>query len=187
MRTPVRLWRDLGAKSFLAVQVLFLGSLSQAVLAPVLWSFWALSLGLPHPLSAFAGSPWMTALWSVFLASEIISLGIAVWAVSGPMHRHLIKWVPILHFYFPLASLSSYKALFELVAKPFYWDKTAHGVIDAEAALDTSPPSRLEHIPPLLIRLEPRAERPQAAIFTTRMRWVTPPLAAAASAFSDPA
>ncbi len=133
MRDPVRLWRELGAKGFLGVQILFLGSLSQAVLAPVLWSFWALSLKLPHPLAPLAGSGWMTALWGLFLVSEVVGLGVAVWAVRGPGHRHLIKWVPLLHLYAPLASLSSFKAVYEVVARPFYWDKTAHGMIDAHA------------------------------------------------------
>ncbi len=130
MRNPARLWRELGPKGFLGVQILFLGSLSQAVLAPVLWSFWALSLGLPHPFAALAGSGWMTALWLLFLTSEAVGLCVAAWAVRGPGHRHLIKWVPVLHFYAPLASLSSYKAIYEVVMRPFYWDKTAHGMID---------------------------------------------------------
>ena len=130
MRNPARLWRELGPKGFLGVQILFLGSLSQAVLAPVLWSFWALSLGLPHPFAALAGSGWMTALWLLFLTSEAVGLCVAAWAVRGRGHRHLIKWVPVLHFYAPLASLSSYKAIYEVVMRPFYWDKTAHGMID---------------------------------------------------------
>jgi len=187
MRDPMRLWRELGARSFLAVQILFLGSLSQAVLAPILWSFWALSLGLPHPFSAHAGSPWMTALWGIFLFSEVVNLGIAAWAVRGPAHRHLIKWVPILHLYFPLASLSSYKAAFELVAKPFYWDKTTHGVIDAATSLAPAPPRRRERFHPLLIRLRTWPPHPTRAIFSGRMRWIAPTARRRPSALADTA
>ena len=32
--------------------------------------------------------------------------------------------------YFPLASLAAYKALFEIATKPFFWDKTTHGIFD---------------------------------------------------------
>lgn len=50
MRSPVQLWRDLGPWRFLGFQVQFLGMLTQYLLAPMLWSFWLLALGLPHPL-----------------------------------------------------------------------------------------------------------------------------------------
>jgi hypothetical protein len=29
--------------------------------------------------------------------------------------------------YFPLGVVAAYKALWELAAKPFFWDKTQHG------------------------------------------------------------
>jgi glycosyltransferase XagB len=47
---PVALWRELGARGFFGFQVLFLGTLLQLMLAPVLWSLLAGPLGLPHPL-----------------------------------------------------------------------------------------------------------------------------------------
>jgi hypothetical protein len=40
-------------------------------------------------------------------------------------------WVPTLHLYHPLATLAAYKALWEMMHKPFYWDKTSHGHFDA--------------------------------------------------------
>ena len=38
-------------------------------------------------------------------------------------------------FYWPLACVAAYKAVFELAIAPFYWDKTEHGVdlIDGNA------------------------------------------------------
>ncbi|MCV2864858.1 glycosyltransferase [Albidovulum sediminicola] len=151
MRDPVRLWRELGARGFWGVQILFLGSLSQAVLAPVLWSFWALSLGLPHPAAAMAGSGWLAALWSLFMVSEAVTLASAAWSLRGRKHRHLIKWVPLMHLYMPLASLSSYKAIYEVVCRPFYWDKTAHGIIDG--AVGAGPARGGGTLKPALIRL----------------------------------
>ncbi|MEM6728115.1 MAG: glycosyltransferase, partial [Pseudomonadota bacterium] len=40
MRDPRALWRDLGAWGFLGVQILFVGTLSQFLLVPLLLSFW---------------------------------------------------------------------------------------------------------------------------------------------------
>lgn len=143
MRNPVALWRDLGAWRFWGFQIQFFGTLSQYLLAPVLWSFWLLSLGLPHPLRAPLSGIWggqaITALFAVFVISELISIGINMWAVRGAKHRHLMTWVPTLHVYFPLGCLAGWKAIYEVVVKPFYWDKTAHGIFEATETDDTSP------------------------------------------------
>ncbi|WP_291337143.1 glycosyltransferase family 2 protein [Albidovulum sp.] len=133
MRDPVRLWRELGPKRFLGVQILLLGSVSQALLAPALWTFWVLALGLPHPLAPAFPPGMLAALAVLFVASETVNIALGLWATRGAEHRHLMKWVPSLQFYLPLASLSAWKALGECVTKPFYWDKTAHGVVEARA------------------------------------------------------
>ncbi|WP_405406350.1 glycosyltransferase [Paracoccus sp. Ld10] len=142
MRDPAALYRDLGAWRFWGFQVQFLGALSQYLLAPVLWSFWLLTFGLPHPLRApletSVGSWAITGLFGLFVASELLSIFVGMRAVSGAKHRHLMAWVPTLHFYYPLGCLAGWKAIYEVVAKPFYWDKTAHGLFieagDAPAA-----------------------------------------------------
>lgn len=131
MRDPARLWRELGAWRFWGVQILFLGSLSQAALAPVLWTFWIRAFGVAHPLDRVLPSGAMTVLTGLFIAAEAVSIAVGLWAVRGPGHRHLMTWVPTLHLYFPLAALAAWKALYEVVARPFYWDKTAHGVVEA--------------------------------------------------------
>jgi cellulose synthase/poly-beta-1,6-N-acetylglucosamine synthase-like glycosyltransferase len=131
-RSPRRLMSDLGPWRFFGVQVLLLGTLSQFVLAPVLWSFWLLPMGLPHPLAGVIPMGLFLTLGGLFLLAEVINIAIGCAAVSGPKHRWLIPWVPTLHFYGPLGAVASYKALAELIARPFFWDKTAHG-LDADA------------------------------------------------------
>ncbi len=130
MRAPRALLRELGWWKFLGVQILFLGTLSQFLLAPVLWSFWALPLGLPHPLLNVMPIEMFYLLGAVFLLSEVLTIAVGVLAVSGPKHRWLRWWVPTLHVYFPLASLAAMKGFLEIAHRPFYWDKTMHGVFD---------------------------------------------------------
>lgn len=132
MRDPILLWRQLGAWRFFGFQVMFLASLSQYLLAPVLWSVWVLTLGLWHPLSEMMGAGPLIALSALFLASEAITLVVAAWAVRGRKHRFLLPWVPVLNVYLPLGTLSAWKAMYEVITCPFYWDKTAHGLFDTD-------------------------------------------------------
>jgi glycosyltransferase XagB len=71
---------------------------------------------------------------AIFLVSEAVTIAVGYLALRAPEHRHLRLWLPSLHGYFPLAVLAVYKALWELIRAPFYWDKTAHG--DHGAACD---------------------------------------------------
>ena len=127
MRQPRALLRQLGAWKFLGFQMHFVTALSQFLLAPLLWSLWLIVLGLPHPLLHFVSEDWLQTLGILFLGTELCTVAAAFVAVSGRAHRHLIFWVPTIHFYFPLGVLAAYKALYELVFAPFYWDKTQHG------------------------------------------------------------
>jgi cellulose synthase/poly-beta-1,6-N-acetylglucosamine synthase-like glycosyltransferase len=172
MRAPRRLLSDLGPKRFIAFQVQFLGALSQYLLAPVLLSFWLMALGLPHPLAAPLAGIWsghaVAALVALLLMAEAVNITIGLWAVRGAKRGHLRLWVPTLHVYHPLGCLAGWKAIYEAVVKPFYWDKTVHGVFDtaqaeagmaAEAAALPALPNPAIHLPgtvgiPLLGTLE---------------------------------
>ncbi len=133
MRAPRRLLRELGWKRFLGVQAFFLGTLSQFLLAPVLWSYWLIVAGLPHPAAPVLGPGVMTALLVLFLMTEAVNLAVGLLAVSGPKHRFLAPWVLSMPFYYPLGALAAYKALWELFLRPFWWDKTQHGKSPADA------------------------------------------------------
>ncbi|WP_343116842.1 glycosyltransferase family 2 protein [Ostreiculturibacter nitratireducens] len=134
MRDPALLWRQLGAKRFLGVQILFLGTLSQFLFAPLLWSLWLVPLGLPHPFADALRGSMLSGLTAVFLSTELLNVAVLAWAVRGPKHRHLLPWVPTLHVYFPLGALAAWKGIAEVLTRPFYWDKTQHGVFDQGVA-----------------------------------------------------
>lgn len=127
MRNPVELYRQLGHVKFWGFQAHFITALSQFVLAPFLWSFWLVLLGLPHPLDPLLPRAVLINFGLFFLLVEVITILVNATAVSGPKHRHLLAWVPTLHFYYPLGAIAAYKALYELIFQPFYWDKTQHG------------------------------------------------------------
>lgn len=128
MRRPVLLHRQLGAWRFWGFQAHFITALSQFVLAPFLWSFWLLLFGLPHPLEVVVPRAGLVVFGSLFLVVEVINIAIHTTAVSGPRHKFLMAWAPTMHFYTPLGAIAAYKALYELLLKPFFWDKTTHGL-----------------------------------------------------------
>lgn len=139
MRSPLRLWRELGPWRFFGFQLLFLGSLSQFALAPLLWSFWLALLGFWHPVTALL-APWAAwALAFTFVLSEVVTIAIGLLGCQKAGHLSLRKWVPTLHLYYPLGALASYKALFEIATRPFYWDKTRHGLHDSHEDLEHRP------------------------------------------------
>lgn len=125
---PRALLRDLGLIRFLGVQTLLLATFVQFACAPLLWSFWITLAGFDHPVSLTLGEPTAMFMAQFFLASALLNLAISMAAVSRKEHRHLMLYVLTLPFYFPMAAISAYKALKEMVLEPFYWDKTQHGV-----------------------------------------------------------
>ena len=136
MRRPGALWRDLGPAGFAFVQVLLLGTLIQAAAAPILWLFALSGAGL-IPAAALPAGNGALVLALALLACEGIGW-LTAWrgaALAGK--SRLALWLPALIPYFALATVSVAKAIGELVWSPFYWDKTAHGVL----AIPPLPPS----------------------------------------------
>lgn len=143
MRSPRALLKDLGLIRFLGVQTLFLATFSQFALAPLLWSLWLSFFGLPHPVADTLGPQVMNGIVAIFIFSELLNLGSSAVAVSGPRHRHLLAYIPTMPFYFALGALAAFKALYEFVRSPFFWDKTAHGHTEGSVNL----PMNSNHAP----------------------------------------
>ena len=129
MRDPGLLYRELGARRFWGFQILFAGTLSQFVLAPVLWSFWVMPFGVAHPMATYLQGWVLISVVGLFIISELTNMFVFALGVTKAKKMWLIKWIPTMHFYFPMAAVAAYKGFYELTCKPFYWDKTAHGIL----------------------------------------------------------
>ena len=138
MRDPRALWRALGPWAFAGVQVQFLGALLSVLLAPAILSCWVLAMGLGHPAGAVLPGWMLQGLVVVFISAAAIDVALALVALRSRHHRGLWCALPLMWAYWPLATLAAYKALWELIHAPHYWDKTAHGrytsAIDAVTA-----------------------------------------------------
>ena len=128
MRSPKRLWSELGPRRFFGFQALFLGTILHFLTLPLLVSFWAIPLGLPHPLANALPQIIWHGLVVTFITTEIATLAIAATGAARAGHKRLWPWIPFLHLYFPLAALAAYRAVWEMARNPFYWAKTEHGI-----------------------------------------------------------
>lgn len=125
MRAPRQLLRDLGLWRFLGVQAFYLSALAPFALAPVFWGFWLLYL-LPEHVPAGMTLP--QNILALFIFCEVATLGLHLLAVRTRGRRHLMPWAPLMTLYFLLGTVAIYKAFCEIVTRPFFWDKTQHGV-----------------------------------------------------------
>ncbi len=126
-RHPARLLQDLGSWRFLGVQLLLLGSVIQALLAPFLWSLWLVALGYAHPLGDLLSPVVFQGVFLAFIGIEILLLLLGWRAISKTKHRLSPLWVPTMVLYYPLATAAAWKAAWEVFRVPHYWDKTSHG------------------------------------------------------------
>ncbi|MEM1315242.1 MAG: glycosyltransferase family 2 protein, partial [Pseudomonadota bacterium] len=124
MRSPARLWRDLGPTGFLGFQLLFLGSAGAALTQPLLWSAW-IWWGLAGGSAAL--------VWSLH-AGQAAMLAGALLAVRRAGRPRLARWALSLPLYWPLATASAFKALVEAAMAPTWWDKTGHGAAAGRGA-----------------------------------------------------
>lgn len=151
MRAPRSLWRDLGTLRFLAIQVQFLCAVAGFLVAPLLWSLMIKPFGLAHPLDALMPPLGYGILGTAFVASVVLSMGIAVFATRPAHLRQHRPYVLLSELYFLLATVSAWRAALDMFVRPFWWAKTAHGGFGGTrdaAAADAFTPAQPE--PPAL-------------------------------------
>ncbi|AEJ44683.1 glycosyl transferase family 2 [Alicyclobacillus acidocaldarius subsp. acidocaldarius Tc-4-1] len=147
MRHPVQLWRDLGAKGFLGFQAMILGTPFLPLVNPF---FWLLLI-----LWFMCHASWIPTLFPGFiyyLASVLLFIGNFVFVYSNMVGMYLEveksqrRGSALLSFrlvlsailsplYWLLMSVATYRALWELIRRPFHWNKTPHGLTTGKVHL----------------------------------------------------
>lgn len=127
MRRPFRLLIELGPWQFFGFQTFFLSSICQYMLAPLIWSHMLLYLIAPDWLETAIPPELLGTIIITFFFMWLASLLTYVIAVTRKRHRHLLPWTLLMTLYMGLGTLAIYKGMWELVTRPFHWEKTAHG------------------------------------------------------------
>lgn len=130
MRQPARSARELGLRGFLGLQFL-MGAILIAVLAhPLIYLLMGLSL-MAGSTGTDLQTPFQQTLGWLALANAGLglaaSMGVAVIAVMRRGRSRLAMHALLMPVYWLLISLAGYKALIELVLRPYHWQKTRHG------------------------------------------------------------
>lgn len=131
MRNPWKLYREVGFSNFLAIQVVVGLPNLMLVLNPVFWALTGIYLTTqlqlikqlyPNPI-LYAGA----------LSMIVGNVGFLYYTMAGVMERKLYRasWTVLWRtslIYWPLMSFAMYKALWQLIVNPHYWEKTEHGL-----------------------------------------------------------
>jgi glycosyltransferase XagB len=130
MRSPLRLWRELGPMNFLAFQLLVGATPLTTLLNPALW---ALTMAYGLTGSALIQQLFPAPVFYVGITSMVLgNFVFAYYLVTGCLllgnHRNA-KWMLAAPLYWLLMSVAGWKAAVQVVLRPHYWEKTRHGLV----------------------------------------------------------
>nr|WP_280890332.1 glycosyltransferase family 2 protein [Jiella mangrovi] len=144
MREPRRLSKDLGAKTMVAFQLLFLGMLISAfahpiLLAVIIGQLGAIAFGFLHfrDLAALTFVDLFNVATAYTLFVVLSSSGLTP-AELKPLRRRYV----LLPAYWVLLAVATTRALIQLLTAPHKWEKTPHG-LDSRASF-SDPRYRIE-------------------------------------------
>ncbi|MFS8897144.1 glycosyltransferase family 2 protein, partial [Synechococcus sp. R3-13] len=128
-RNPLRSLRKLGLKNWLSYQFFIGGSFFTFLTSPIMWLlfiYWLLTRA--HWLQNIFPS------WLVYvglfnlLVGNAIGIYLNLVAVFRRGYYDLAFYALLNPIYWQLHSMAAYMALWQLFTKPFYWEKTIHGL-----------------------------------------------------------
>lgn len=128
-RRPWALVRQVGLRRFVAFVLLIAGTPLTFLGVIPFYIVTAVTLIGPTELVATFFPVWL--LWITVLNFVIGNVVMIYLSMMGPYKRgtfHLVLWSLLNPAYWVLHSLAAYKALWQLMTKPHYWEKTEHGV-----------------------------------------------------------
>jgi cellulose synthase/poly-beta-1,6-N-acetylglucosamine synthase-like glycosyltransferase len=147
MRFPFRLWRQVGTRGLLGLQVIVLATPLLPLINPFLWLLVILWFTTYNPLipMLFPGIIYYMAAIGLVLGNFlfVFSNVVGIYWVINELHAkedytlsfRLVKHALLTPIYWMLMSVASYKAAWQLITRPFYWEKTEHGLMDGKSKL----------------------------------------------------
>jgi cellulose synthase/poly-beta-1,6-N-acetylglucosamine synthase-like glycosyltransferase len=128
-RNPLRLLRVIGLKQWLSYNFFIGGTFAIFLINPLMWIFFVLWL-LFQPTwmgMLFHGWVWQLAFFSL-IVGNLLAILLNMLAVVRRRKYDLLLYALTNPVYWVMHSIASYMGLWQLITKPFYWEKTTHGL-----------------------------------------------------------
>jgi glycosyltransferase XagB len=145
-RHPWTLIRVAGLWQALGFILLIAGTPLTFLFVLPLWALFLVTLFVPAPVLAGMYPGWV--LWiGLFnlLAGNALMIYVSMMGAFLRKRYGLVIWALLNPVYWLLHSVASYKALWQLITRPHYWEKTTHGISAlsaSEAAVEAAVPGR---------------------------------------------
>jgi cellulose synthase/poly-beta-1,6-N-acetylglucosamine synthase-like glycosyltransferase len=129
IRHPVRLWRELGTRAFVAFNVVVGGTPILAALNPVFWVLALLWLIARPPLLQMLFPAWLYyPAMACLVGGNFLAVYRTVVGVRIAGRLDLLGAALCSPIYWSMMSIAAIRAIAELTVKPSHWEKTVHGL-----------------------------------------------------------
>jgi glycosyltransferase XagB len=131
MRAPLSTMRETGLTGFLAFHAYFAGIIVSALAHPLCYlvlayDAWNGTLFLRG--STLGDDLLLTVAIANFAGGYAVNILLGAMSLRGTGHKGLWPHVLFIPLYWLYVSAAAYRAIWQLVYAPFYWEKTEHGV-----------------------------------------------------------
>lgn len=129
MRHPIKLFRELGIRGFIGFQLFIGGTPFTFLVSPILWGIFLLWLFAETNIIDPIFPPWILYISIInLLVGNGMLIFMNIIAVWRRELYNLTPWALLNPVYWILHSIAAWKAQWQIIRKPFYWEKTPHGI-----------------------------------------------------------
>ena len=128
MRHPKKLLHDLGWKKFFLFQLTFGGAIFMPIINPFLWVIAAISFAVPWLFTGLVFLPLQFICVFNLVVGNMAYLLLYFVTCIDEKNYNFVPLASAMPLYWVLISIAAWRGLLQLVTKPFYWEKTLHGV-----------------------------------------------------------
>jgi hypothetical protein len=138
-RHPIQLIKAMGLKGWLSFNLFIGGTFFASLVNPITWLVFFIWLFSGTKLFEAVFPPAVLYL-SLFnlLFGNCLGIYLGMFAVFKRKNYDLLPFALLTPFYAILHAIAAYKALFQLFSKPFYWEKTQHGITKQKIKLQVA-------------------------------------------------
>jgi cellulose synthase/poly-beta-1,6-N-acetylglucosamine synthase-like glycosyltransferase len=127
MRSPGKIIKTTGLRGFLAVQLFVAGNVFSALINPVMWTLSLIWLfASPEFIETLFPAPLLYFNLAALIIGNSFFIAIMVLAPIKRGRNELCIYGLSTPLYWLLTSVAAYKAIWQAISRPHYWEKTDH-------------------------------------------------------------